>query len=446
MAAGPRLDVLVCAVWQTIGAQRSLASGQSETRPGSAAPYVLLMVALVGDGLLKQILNFSQLSYVPLVAAILIFVAWGLSRPVQSRPTASVLVVVGLLLAWSVAELYNPLGAFRTGAGPVAFERYLPLVCLWLAPNLLAHKADLRTLFRVLSTLALVSAVFGIYEYLVGPGAVTGWGPGFDPYRAGFPWYSAATQSMVLRPDSTFSAPALAAEFCLVSLVGSGWLLFDSSRAWRILAAASIAGSGVFIAICGTRVVMIQLIIFVIALGILTMRSLRILVPALIAGIVLLAVYALVPAVSERMGGVSDLQAAYAQEYASPGEVFNLISARPLGSGIGTSWDVTGSTANIENYYAVVASDLGFPGPILMVLLIGIVALWSFREFRRSTDAMSRFLTAGVGVYSLTLFLVMVTGLGLDKPTVAWVYWTLAGLMVATPALRLEGWEAHART
>ena len=62
MAAGPRLDVLVCTVWQTVGAQRSLASGQSETRKGSAAPYVLLMVALVGDGLLKQLLNFSQLS------------------------------------------------------------------------------------------------------------------------------------------------------------------------------------------------------------------------------------------------------------------------------------------------------------------------------------------------------------------------------------------------
>ena len=94
----------------------------------------------------------------------------------------------------------QPAGAFRTGAGPVAFERYLPLVCLWLAPNLLARKADLRTLFRVLSTLALVSAVFGIYEYLVGPGAVTGWGPGFDPYRAGFP--------LVLRGDAVDGSAA----------------------------------------------------------------------------------------------------------------------------------------------------------------------------------------------------------------------------------------------
>lgn len=427
------MDLLVRRVQQPVVASLLPRVEAAAPQGHSVAPYVLLITALAADGIIKQLMDFNQISYVPLFGAIAVFLAWGLTRPVVTRPQRSVLVVVGCLAAWSTAELFNPLGAFRVGAGPTAVQRFLPIVCLWLAPNLLARKSDLRTVFRLMSIIALATAVLGTYENSQGLSTVAAWGPGFSPYRAGNPWYSSVTHSFVLRPSSIFSAPALAAEFCVVSLIASGWLVFDSSRLWRAVAIVSMAASLGFVAISGMRTVEVQLAFFVVALALLTTRMRRIMVPTLLAVVALASLYSFVPAVSERLGSIADIQQAYLQEYHSPAEAFQIMAAAPLGTGFGTSWDARLTIGNIENYYVVLCSDLGFPGVILMVVLIGLVAWRSLTLFSRCTSIATRFLAAGFGVYSLSLYLVLNTGLQLDKPTMAWVYWTLAGLVVAAP-------------
>jgi hypothetical protein len=397
-------------------------------------PYLVLLAGLTADGIVKQLANFSSLSYVPMVAAIAVFLLWSHVRGGPAQPARAVTVILLALACWTVVELFNPAGPLRPGALTTAVLRYLPIACLWLAPRLLAQPHQRRAMFHWMTLLALATAAFGLIEYLMGPERVAELGPGFDPERASRPWYSPTTHSYVVRPSSLFSAPALAVEFCLAGLLASGWLMLDASRSRRVLALVSICGSVGFIAVSGNRAVIVQLAVMLLVMAVLLAPSRRLIVPVVIGAMAMALTYLAVPAVAERMGPLGDLGPTYqAEYYVTPSQFVARIADAPFGAGFGVTGDLIGQ--NIENQYLMIAEDTGVPGLLMFLSLLAVVTLLAIRRARGAADPADRFLAVGIAGYTVSMLVAMNTGLGLDKVTVAYVFWTLAGLAVAEPAV-----------
>jgi hypothetical protein len=219
-----------------------------------------LLVALVFDGLVKQAWNFAPASYVPLGAMIAICVLVGFSARGIANPHPIMVLAAVALAVWTVVEILNPFGPWQSTAFVVLFARLVPITSLWWAPRLLDSERRLRTAFLLISILSLATAVFGLIEYSLGPVVVAEWGPGFNPFRSGNPWFSRATHHLVLRPYSFFTAPALAAEFCTCSVIPAGWLVLRSGRLYpRVIGATCLVACSAFVLLSGVRLVSLQL-------------------------------------------------------------------------------------------------------------------------------------------------------------------------------------------
>jgi hypothetical protein len=275
------------------------------------------------------------------------------------------------------------------------------------------------------SVLALATAIFGLIEYSLGPVVVAHWGPGFDPFRSGNPWFSTASHHLVLRPYSFFTAPALAAEFCTFSLIPAGWLTLQPGQPYfRLVGVASMVLASAFVFLSGVRVVTLQLVVILVLLAVLgATRSRRTAILGIVCSVGIGLALFTSPQIMERMALAPDARA----EYLSPSNVVDLVSQSPLGQGLGTSQ----GTGSFENYYLLLAGDTGWPGVMLMVILVGAVAWITFRRGFASNHGPEKFLYFAVGAYVLTLAFVAWTSLNLDKPTVAYPLWSLAGLCTA---------------
>jgi hypothetical protein len=129
------------------------------------------------------------------------------------------------------------------------------------------------------------------------------------------------------------------------------------------------------------------------------------------------------PQILERLALAPDARG----EYLSPSVVIDLVSQSPLGQGLGTSQRPGG----YENYYLVLDGDSGWPGVLLMTTMIVAAAYIAFRRGSASLFAHEKFLYLSTSAYALTLLFVVWTSLNLDKPSVAYPFWAIAGLCTA---------------
>jgi hypothetical protein len=217
-------------------------------------------------------------------------------------------------------------------------------------------------------------------------------------------------------------------------VIAAIWLTNDKQGIWRIMGAASGIAAIVFIALAGIRAVEIQALVMLgmIALVLLRFNRRTLLLAFMMFGAAA-ALYATVPQVAERFVATVTIGRPVG-EYLSPDQAVRLIAAMPMGLGFGTS---TSPQGGIENYFVGLASDSGIPGVLLFTSLMIYVGVTAVRIQYRTADSTNRALVGAAAAFTFSLLVVMNTALTLDKPTVAFVFWTLAGLVVSSPPLLL---------
>ena len=436
--------------------EAELSGTDSESSPrASITVEVLLTVLLVAGFFLGplKLLGTSWFSYLgaDAIALLILLVTFG-ERVGKRKPlfVQSPLSLPLLLLATlCVLELANPEAPFiRSVVGLRSWILYLSFYFVgWYA---LRSTEQVERLYALLLALGLVTAIYGVYQWQVGPESFATWSDYYGRY-ARLTW--TARSGTVFRAFSTFVLPnSFGSNMALLMLLAFGVVVSPRVRLrWRIICAVSFAAMGVGIAASGSRGPVAQLLLaaaigltFIPGVG----RRIRIgLIAVAMGGTAVIVVVLLMgPVISERFSTIFDPEAFFWKWFGPFTNGIGVAKDHLFGMGLGYTAGVPQfisnpviqelPTANIDSGYGSAAAELGFVGLGLFGFLAFKVGVEGLRNWRRIAPSRLRDLLLGPALLAATYPIVTLIAQPQAALPSSIYYWLLIGMLMKAPALQ----------
>jgi len=370
---------------------------------------------------------------------ILIYIGFLTKFTIQRKQVLfrSPLTVPLLLLAtFGVIQLFNPnLENLVVGlVGIRTLLLYIPL--LFIGYHFIKTKEQLYKCGIFLVILAIPVSVVGIFQYLAGPDAVAGLGPGFarSVVAVGTPLGYA-----VFRPTSTFSYAGGLGGYLLVMILLTICFINFRVRGWtKWICLISLASLIFGLAANTQRSAMLLL-----SLGIPVMYLLqkkRIISSALpfLVGSCLVAAWFFLPAFFYRLDTMTrdPYGVIVRQHLINPAvvSVSRALISSPLGRGIGyaspgSRYVTTGWTFT-ESFVAYLIYELGIVGLALYIWILASLVRLGFRIHRGLSDSGLRWLAVGIVVYQLAIISISGTYCPLNFPPTNVYFWFFGGAIM----------------
>jgi len=428
------------------------------SHPPSRHPADLLVALLLVVGFFLgplKLLGVSWLSYVAadgLAVLAILMVLWERVAGRKWLLAASPLSIpIFLLAAFCVLELFNPEAPFiRSLLGLRSWLLYLTFYFLGLY-TLRSVKQVVR-LYALLLTLGVVTALYGIYQWQVGPESFASWSDYYGRY-ARLSW--SAQSGQVFRAFSTFVMPgSFGTNMAMVmllafSIVASRWF----RPGLRIIVAAAFAVMGVGIAASGSRGPVALLILsgaLALAFSPGVWRKVRFAFKgSIVAGVAILGIAFLIgPVVSERFSTIFDPQAFFWKWFGPFSYGISLAQQHPFGMGMGFTAGVPQfisspviqglPTENVDSGYGSAAAEFGIIGLGLFAYLAMKVGIEGVRTWRRLPPGRLRDLLLGPALYAATYPIVSFVFQPQATLPSSIYFWLLIGMLMKAPALQRQ--------
>ena len=427
-----------------------------DTEPHSHHPADLLVLLLILVGFFLgpfKLLGASWFSYLSADGlAVLVLIVVFSGRIATRKPlfTASPLSIPLLLLAlFCVLELVNPGAPFiRSVLGLRSWLLYLSFYFVGLYT--LRSIRQLERLYTLLLALGLLTAVYGIYQWQVGPESFANWSEYYGQY-ARFVWL--AQSGLVFRAFSTFVTPgAFGSNMSLVMLLAFSVAASPRIRArWRIISAASFVVMGAGIAASGSRGPVAHLILSAgLALGFIPRLKRRVGVAfkaAILGGVAVVVIAVLLgPVVGERFSTILDPQAFFWQWFGNLAYGVRIAQEHPFGMGLGYTAGVPQfipnqifqelPTTTVDSGYGSAAAELGILGLALFTYFAVKVGIEGFRTWKSLPPGQLRDLLLGPALYAATYPIVSLVFQPQATLPGAIYFWLLIGMLMKATAVQ----------
>ncbi len=419
------------------------------------APHVILILLLVAgyfSGYLK-LATLSMWGYVlPDVLCILLFAATFAQRDRLVRfPRSGLSIAILLLALFCLLELVNPQSPLvRSLAG---FRSWMLYTCLFFVGyQILRGPQQLQHIYSVILLLSAVTAVYGIYQWRVGPtGFVSEQSTvAMQEYASTMAWQGEHGGDYIFRSWSTFVAPGVfGGNMALGFLIGLVVLTTQQTPArmkWLAAAAMPLMAGGILAS--GSRSPVV-----VAALGtllILMLRRGRATMPAMISVAIaaFVAVTLTSSVVSARyvtllnaelviqkwLGPLTD-GIAYASENAF-GKGLGYTAGMPtLGTFQQTGVIESYEGRNVDSGIGAAAAEMGFGGMFLFVFLLTQLAGSPFRAWKRVPPGLMKDLMIAPVTFALVFALTAVIAPMSASLPLSVYMWILIGMSIRAPLL-----------
>jgi O-antigen ligase/polysaccharide polymerase Wzy-like membrane protein len=418
-------------------------------------PADLLVILLLVEGFFLgplKLLGASWFSYLSAdgLALLILLVVFG-ERVARRKPlfAASPLSVPLLLLAaYCVLELANPDAPFlRSVLGLRSWLLYLCFYFVGLYTLRSVHQ--LQRLYSLLLGLGVLTAVYGVYQWRVGPQSFAGWSEYYGQY-ARFMWV--AQSGAVFRAFSTFVTPgAFGGNMALLMLLAFSVAASTRiSARVRMIAAATFAVMGVGIAASGSRGPVVHLLLAaLIGLPFVpgVWRRVRVgFLGVAMAGVAVVVIgFVMGPMISERFSSIFDPGALFWKWFLPLTNGVRIAQEHPFGMGLGYTAGVPQfiadpvfaelPTTNVDSGYGSAAAELGFLGLAVFIYFALKVGMEGFRTWKRLPSSRLRDLLLGPALYAATYPIVSVIFQPQAALPSAIYFWLLIGMVMKAPTL-----------
>ena len=356
-------------------------------------------------------------------------------------------VVFGALV---LLQIFNPaLRSIVVGAvGAKVWLLYIPLA--YLASAQMRTPEDLVRLMRLAMAVAVFPCALGIFEFILSssigyaPAMALIYGRNAEAVTQGFTLFNMGSD--FFRIPSTFTYVTQYSGFTLMMVaVTYIHLSIESNWTWRIFSRVMM---GVILIACllsGARSnfvftpMLLMTILFLdakltrLALG-LVFGPLVMVTTLQVAGIDVLRL----------LGATTDLTQSYGEDLVLPGLIKSLTN-NPLGAGTGMntggavalmSQNQLATTTMIEGYYAKAVVELGFPGLMLLLLIIGGLILYGLQLRARLRDPMAKTCASAIVAFLIVMAVHSFKGWQVDLDPINVWYWILVGILFSLPQMQ----------
>jgi len=384
------------------------------------------------------------------IAALVLFLV-ALDRLVTGKPllaASGLTLPLVFLAAYCLLEVLNPESPpVRSLIGLRSWLLYSAFYFVGLYT--FRSVRQLERLYALLLGLGFVTALYGVYQWKVGPQAFAGWSEQYGQY-ARLAW--SARSGTVFRAFSTFvAAGTFGGNMAFVMLAAFSVMACATIRVgWRVVAAALFAVMGAGIAASGSRgPVVILLLAATVAIAFTSGGWSKIGVVfkgAIITGVALLLIVILIgPVVGERFSSIFDPQACFWKWFGPLTYGVRIAREHPLGMGLGYTAGVPQfiagqvirdlPTTNIDSGYGSAAAELGFIGLALFTYFGLKVGIEGFRAWRRLPPGRLRDLLLGPALLAATYPIVSVIAQPQATLPSSIYFWLLIGMLIKAPTL-----------
>jgi hypothetical protein len=427
----------------------------SNRRVDRSLAFLGLYLGLL-DGYLKLRLGNAGISLGRdvLIAAI---AGGALVRTLSSHRPLPVPPLGGLVLAFSAVvfiELFNPSapGAIQGLAGVRTHLEFVPLFFLGYA--FIRTESQVRTFVMILVFCAAIGGVVSLYQSLITPDQLAGWGPGYRERITGVGVFEGAGRAgidpsgnTVVRPFGLGSEIGSGAFMAALALPGLIALAMNGSMRFRLALTPLAIGIALAVATSGSRGASVMVAISVVAFGVIAAVSKN----AVRATLGLAVGTALLFGVYQQLGPDNPAKNR-AQGVSSPGKVVSSFSRErlrsvnrfddyaakyPLGVGVGTvgpATAVTGKPSGLsgfdsETLWNFLVIETGLAGLALILALMFRLIWLAITRIRHLADPAMRLYLAALAA---PLFGLLVLGFG-GATTIAVPFgpflWFVAGVL-----------------
>jgi hypothetical protein len=352
-----------------------------------------------------------------------------------------ILVPMAVLGLIGIAEIFNP-ALPNILVGIVGFKIlcfYMPMI--FLGYYCFKNVSEARRFLRFLVVISVPVGLFALWQYSVGPEALTRFGQGFRIAVVSTPGSSYGEH---LRAIGTFSASSLLAiyESCIL-VIGIILLGMSKKTAEKALIACCLLVALMGLLVSGTRGAMLGTGVTVACMFIFMRKRIGIAgMGVMVALAVGLIAVLLGNAVLGRLESLTD-PAVYTGRLRVPvGRSLNALTRWPLGLGLG--YASVGARhvmpdgkplMLVENYVTKLACEAGWFGIVAFVWLVLAAMAQGLRSYRLSVEPEKKWLAGGLAVFLVGQLLLSFEGSGLDAIPLNVYFWFLLGVLLRVPDL-----------
>jgi hypothetical protein len=407
-----------------------------------------------------KMLTGSWLSYVvPDGLAGLALLVVVLERIVTRKPLfarSAITVPLVFLAVYCLLEFFNPEApVIRSLLGLRSWLLYTAFYFVGLYT--FRDARQLQRLYIVLLVLGLITGLYGVYQWRVGPQAFASWSGYYGRY-AQLTWL--AKSGGVFRAFSTFILPnTFGANMALLMMIVFGVISSsDTAYRWRMAAAAAFLVMAVGIVASGSRGPVAHLLIAAVALLAIVRGAsskLRLAATAMLVSSAAVVLIALVigPVVTQRYSTIFDPQAFFWKWFGPLTEGVRLASEHPFGMGLGYTAGVPQFVAdpffrnlpseNVDSGYGSAAAELGLLGMLLFAYLAIKVAVEGLRAWKTLPPGRLKDLFIGPLLMAVTYPILSVVSQPQATLPSSIYFWLLIGMLVRASTLYGEGYATR---
>ncbi|MGQ0664371.1 MAG: O-antigen ligase family protein [Pseudomonadota bacterium] len=365
--------------------------------------------------------------------------ASGLPGPLVGLAAAFALLVI---VAMANPAVHNPLTAL---IGAKVWLFYLPLLAVGYA--LCEGKPELVRLLRLFAVFALVpclvglamwasSVLFGYYLTMT-----SFYGAAASDATQDFAWFWLG--AFMYRIPSTFQFPSQYYGFALFAIVPVYMLLrIEMQAPWRRFARFTLGLIVLSAFLSGARgayvfVPLLFALIFLVKGRYVSLAKWT----AAIAVLMLASLWLSGIEPTRLAAHLFDLMLDYGRNYAWGGLFAAFARGGWLGLGTGMNTGAARRAVpdyipdHIENWYAKALLELGVPGLVLVVALLGALVYYGTRAFANTSDEDLRNAGAAIVAFLATMLLHALKGWQLDLEPINYYFWLFAGILLRLPSL-----------
>jgi hypothetical protein len=353
----------------------------------------------------------------------------------------TILIPMGVLFLLAATEIFNP-ALPSLVVGLVGFK----ILCFYMPLTFLGYYCfnsldDLQRFIRFMMIVSLPIIALATWQYVVGVEALTVFGEGFGIAVIETP---PSAYGQHLRALGTFSSPDMLAWFgyfmVALGVTYVGIAKTFRQKAWGllclVLAFMSVLMSGTRGGIIGTSAVTFM--------ALLLMRRHKELLGAILLGLAAVCLMALLlgEAVLGRLETLLSAETYYQRLSGPIEQAMNILARTPLGWGMGCASQGARHVMSagqiiqfVENYPAKLAYEMGWPGLLAFIWVVGAVIVQGFRSYRQSRTPETRWVAGCLGIYLAGVLLLLVEGTALDKLPANVFSWFLLGTLLRIPEL-----------
>jgi hypothetical protein len=360
-------------------------------------------------------------------------------------------------------SLYATVGVLSFGTAlPLSLMGFRGLVLystlFFAGYECLGNVGQIRRIYLVLTLLGTATALFGLWQWTVGPEVVATWGGWYREFSQKMIWTRVSGTEFVFRAFSTFVQPGVfGATMALTMLVTLASFLESRTstvKRFALLTAFTVMGAGLLVSAS-------RLSLVIVASGAATMillnrrTGLGLKLIAQTSLIVVIGFWAATsfagPVFVERFSTIGSSESFFNRWFNPLAEGLRLSVVHPIGLGLGYTtgvpffvsdeWvqDLAGGGRNVDSGIGAIGAELGILGVCFYLFFVYKVAVSSARAWKAlPPGSMKELLVAPAAMGVLGLLLSPIANMMLPSVPPSIIYWFSIGMLLKAPQLVRE--------